>query len=156
MLFRSYDSNLPINTDPNLDFVRNKIIEQCIEYCNLTMHICPKLGINIWFSEMTNGDEHQRHNHTNSVFSGIFYLSVPENNSPIIFFDPRDHEKYVRIEQTLDTSNYIIHPKNGLCMIWPSWLEHQVPKNDKLTEPRITAVFDAYFLTNKHYDYTIS
>ena len=25
----TYDANLPINTDPNLNFLRDKIIEQC-------------------------------------------------------------------------------------------------------------------------------
>jgi uncharacterized protein (TIGR02466 family) len=141
----TYDANLPLNTDPVLEFVRKKILEQCAKYSDLTMHVCPTLGINIWFSEMTNGDKHYRHNHTNSVFSGIFYLSVPENSSPITFFDPRDYHKHVYLTQTLDTSHYTIQPKDGLCMIWPSWLEHQVPKNENLKEPRITAVFDTHF-----------
>ena len=144
----TYDSKQPINTDPKLSFLREKILEMCNEYCKLTLKHCPPLGINIWFSEMTNGNTHKKHCHTNSVFSGIFYLAVPENSSPIIFYDPRQHYNYVNIETIVDTSQYTIEPKEGLIMVWPSWFEHEVPVNENLTEPRITAVFDVYIKTN--------
>lgn len=101
------------------------------------------------FNKSTDGGEHQNHAHPDCILSGVFYLKVPENSSPIIFQDPRDYYKFVSYPPIFgDTSEkykllseYVINPQEGMILMWPSWLEHAVPKS-KISEERIAVAFN--------------
>ena len=96
---------------------------------------------------MVAGDSHELHTHANCVYSGVFYLQIPQNSSPISFKDPRIHSRFIMqtvVEQNpLNGGNFWINPTNGLFIMWDSWLEHRVPVN-KSTEPRIALVFNLH------------
>lgn len=101
------------------------------------------------FNKITNGGEHALHSHPNSMLSGVFYLKIPDNSSPIIFNDPRDYYKYIQYPIKFGNSRekykllpeYIINPSEGMILFWPSWLEHQVPSGD-CSEERIAVAFN--------------
>ena len=98
----------------------------------------------IFASNMSVGDSHGVHSHPNSLLSGIFYLDVNENSAPIIFHDPRPFRKFVAMPRGKETlasyEKIVMLPENGLLLIWESWLEHEVPKNN--SDKRITLVFN--------------
>jgi uncharacterized protein (TIGR02466 family) len=100
--------------------------------------------LQIFASNMTVNDYHAVHSHPNSLLSGIFYLDVEESSSPIIFHDPRPFRKFVALprknETTASYEKIAYVPENGLLLIWESWLEHEVPKNN--SKNRITLVFN--------------
>ena len=132
-----------------VDFIKNK--------AHSFLHNCGydtsdmDFNVQLFFSEMFDGDFHGRHTHPNCLLSGILYLQVPENSAPLIMHDPRPHRKfsaYQTLQNTIDVSNsevscntVFINPVAGTFLIWESWLEHEVLIN-KSVEGRITAVFN--------------
>lgn len=102
-------------------------------------------AINVFTSEMIDGDSHNIHSHPNCILSGIFYLQVPVGSSKIIFYDPRPAKNFVVLPKKKDDyfnwQEIYFEPVAGLCLIWQSWLEHSVPVNTN-TEGRITLVFN--------------
>lgn len=103
-----------------------------------------KFSTQIFVSEMVAGDCHALHAHPNSLLSGVFYLQVPEGSAPILFDDPRPFRKFVALPTSNNSTNWgRIHfvPEDGLLLMWESWLEHEVPKNNSKAG-RITLVFN--------------
>jgi uncharacterized protein (TIGR02466 family) len=108
-------------------------------------------NVQLFFSEMFDGDFHERHTHPNCLLSGLLYLQVPENSAPLALYDPKPHRKfstYNTLKNAIDVSNpevsfdtLHIYPEAGTFLMWESWLEHEVLIN-KSVEGRITAVFN--------------
>jgi uncharacterized protein (TIGR02466 family) len=101
-------------------------------------------SVQIFISEMKLNDFHGSHTHPNSLLSGVFYLQVPEGSSPIVFDDPRSFRKFVSLPKLENSTNWErVHfvPEEGLLLIWESWLDHEVPKNNS-KNGRITMVFN--------------
>ena len=127
------------------------------ERANSFLHNCGydpstlKFNVQVFFSEMFNGDFHQRHTHPNCVLSGILYLQVPDNSAKLLVFDPRPHRKFTELPKPnmmINVSNpeaswdrVFFTPEVGRFLMWESWLEHEVLIN-RSVEGRITAVFN--------------
>ena len=98
----------------------------------------------IFSSNMGVSDFHAVHSHPNSLLSGVFYLDVNQDSSPIVFYDPRPFRKFVALPRGKETiasyERIAMIPENGLLLIWESWLEHEVPPN--YSDQRITLVFN--------------
>lgn len=117
--------------------------DHCIDYQKW------KLRVEYLFNRMTSGGEHVLHSHPDSILSGVFYLKVPKNSSSIIFNDPREYYKYKYYPQKFGKSRehykllpeYVINPVEGMMLLWPSWLEHQVPAS-LCSEERIAVAFN--------------
>lgn len=108
------------------------------------------LNCEIFFSEMFEGDFHAAHEHPNTLLSGIVYLRVPEGSSKIRFHDPRFHNKVINLPVVESNQAnwlwYDIAPEEGLVLIWPGWLNHEVLKNQS-KDGRLTAVFNLTLLS---------
>jgi hypothetical protein len=108
-----------------------------------------QLRIYYLFNKITLGGAHPLHAHPSNYLSGVFYLKTPENSSPIIFNDPRDYYKYIQYpprfggprEKYKLLSEYVINPTEGMIVMWPSWLEHQVPAS-LIDDDRIVVAFN--------------
>lgn len=128
---------------PLIDYIDKK----AVEFLESSGYNSDQLNfsINIFASEMFEGDSHAMHSHANSILSGILYLQVPEGSSPITFYDPRTHYDCVSLPKR--EHNYFnweeayLNPEPGLFLIWQSWLRHAVPVNQN-KEGRITLVFN--------------
>jgi hypothetical protein len=99
-------------------------------------------------NKVTKGGNHTKHAHPGSVISGCFYLKCDENSSPLAFSDPRDYYKYVFYHQDSNPErpsclypDYFVPVKQGLILMWPGWLEHEVPYSTD-DKPRITIAFN--------------
>lgn len=79
-----------------------------------------------WINYSNNGEGHQRHNHVNSFLSGVLYFSA--QNDPIMFHSPVYSQlEIMSTEWTLlNSKSYSIDIKTGDCVIFPSYLEHNV------------------------------
>ena len=118
-----------------------------------------KFNVQVFFSEMFNGDFHQRHTHPNCVLSGILYLQVPENSAKLLVFDPRPHRKFTELPKHMSAENIsnpevswdrvFFTPEVGRFLMWESWLEHEVLLNRSI-EGRITAVFNVSGVNDKY------
>jgi len=101
------------------------------------------------FNKIKAGGAHPIHSHPGSILSGCFYLKIPKDTTPIIFNDPRDYWKFVQYpiifgkprEDYKLLPEYVINPIEGTFLMWPSWLEHQVPTSIS-SEERICVAFN--------------
>jgi uncharacterized protein (TIGR02466 family) len=84
-----------------------------------------------------NGDFAQRHLHTNSMFSGIFYINVPKYSGDISFHMPPNANTVFTptlspslVENNIfNSQTYTITPENGMILLFPSHLLHSVTSN---------------------------
>lgn len=105
-----------------------------------------KLGISVlfehkftssWIMCHENGDFAQRHLHTNSMFSGIFYINVPDKSGDVVFHIPPNMNtvftptlRPTLVENNIFTTQvYTITPENGMILLFPSHLLHSVTAN---------------------------
>tara|TARA_X000000950_G_C13773578_1_gene602021 strand:- start:581 stop:1150 length:570 start_codon:yes stop_codon:yes gene_type:complete len=119
------------------------------QYLNDLGYSCKKeLKPEIFVSGMEDGDLHGIHSHPGAELSGVFYLDCPEGSSDIVFYDPRNFRdiKGYEIEKynEITSGAFIIKPKNGMFLIWESWIRHEVLRNSS-SSPRTTLVFNINF-----------
>jgi len=97
-----------------------------------------------WINKINENDYVKLHNHANSVISGVYYPYVYPGASSLKFIKNKQHlnsfSEHVRPEtkgnwNQFTTQSWIITPKTGDIVIFPSHLEHEVPvsedKNDR-------------------------
>ena len=138
---QNFDSRL----EPLTEYIKNA----SKKYFEDISIIPPDVSLYYLFNKITLGGEHSLHAHPQSILSGVFYLKIPENSPPIIFNDPRDHYKYIQYPTKFGNPRdmykllpeYVINPTEGMILLWPSWLEHQVPPSS-CSEERIAIAFN--------------
>ena len=90
-----------------------------------------------------------RHIHSNNYISAAYYVKTPENGGDIVFHDPRSVTtfRYPKIAEnnTLNSNNFTIQPKEGLLVLFPSYLYHSVDLN-RSEEERIVISFNINLL----------
>jgi uncharacterized protein (TIGR02466 family) len=100
---------------------------------------------NSWASINPPNASNQIHYHANSILSGAYYLKVPEPVSSIHFYDPRQIKMFIRPEfsniNDYSSDKITFDPKEGLVLIFPSWLQHSVDPNMS-TEDRVSLSFN--------------
>lgn len=86
-----------------------------------------------------------RHIHSNNFISAAYYIKSPENSGNIVFHDPRSAK--VIMSPLIGTSNklnstiFSVTPKEGLLVLFPSYLHHSVEINNSDSE-RIVISFN--------------
>jgi uncharacterized protein (TIGR02466 family) len=101
-----------------------------------------------WLNVNKPGEFHHQHSHSNSILSGVFYISTEEGDS-ITFTDPNFDLKHVlRIEpEKFNVWNSSICSSPSITnelILFPSWLIHQVEPNEKATTDRISISFNTF------------
>ena len=98
---------------------------------------------------------HMNHTHPNSIFSGVFHVSVPNvgttHAQTTTFSDPRPAARVIEPNVNKDFAAHnsgTVSPivKNGSLLMFPSWLPHGVQQQsvaDYQGTPRITISFNA-------------
>lgn len=129
-------------------FIKKYILEIGNQYLNSIGYKPPyPLDSKIFFSEMEKGSHHMPHIHDNSLLSGVIYLEVPKDSSPIIFYDPRTVKYFNNLIEVpnnpLNQTKMYFIPKTNDILIWESWIRHEVPPNN--SEGRKTLVFNIGF-----------
>ena len=131
-----------------------KIIDTaCEDY--LQKIICPKeknLKLYItqsWLNYTEENQYHHRHEHPNSVVSGVLYFDSDKANDMIKFFS---HVKYQQIKPEIDDNKYNIWNagswwfpvETGQLVMFPSSTTHQV-NIKKGTNTRISLAFNTFY-----------
>ena len=89
------------------------------------------------------------HQHTHGgVFSGIFYLKVPEESGQLFLVNPAINPSWqgaslVEKPTQYTSESIFVNPKEGSIIIWPSYLPHAVGTNNH-DEERISIAFNLY------------
>jgi uncharacterized protein (TIGR02466 family) len=107
--------------------------------------------VSSWCVKHKKGDWAHRHLHSNSVFSGVLYLKTDLDAGEIEFikaigtlnlFSPAIVPKVVSYN-VYNSSSWTVTPKNGMLLIFPSCLEHEVSVS-KSNEDRFVVAFNYY------------
>ena len=102
---------------------------------------------NMWANINGPGNYNRPHLHPNSLFSGVYWVKTPKNSGNLMLYDPRPG-----IQMTLPNRKdgklppeywREVHyePKAGRCIMFPSWLWHEVKPN-KSNDTRISVSFN--------------
>ena len=117
-----------------LDFL--KIVYESLELTGCWANISPP------------GDGHRPHTHPNNYLSGVYYVQVQAGADTISFDDPRPQTNIIApatTEITDENAGQIhITTREGLLVLFPSWLQHQVPRN-KSQRDRISIAYNVMF-----------
>ena len=106
---------------------------------------------NSWANRHYLNDYCHEHHHSNSVFSGVYYLNIPPNSGPGIVFKrmgptwTSDAWEFNLDEVT--AQNELVHLKRvntNMLLLFPSHLTHMVPASET-DEPRYSIAFN-YFV----------
>lgn len=92
---------------------------------------------NSWVNMHKTDDYGQSHIHANSLISGVYYIKTFEDSGNIIFHKPDGYTNLfhtstnIRFEKydNHNTDRYIIKPKDGTLLFFPSHLLHSIEKN---------------------------
>ena len=138
--FELRNINVPTQSDPFqhknpvYEPLCEKVIELCKKYLTDSSYLYEELEItNMWLNFSKAGDVHRTHNHSNNIFSGVWY---PFSNSQtsIYFYDPRAVANFwlpnKKENNIINSSGWSMPNKQNLGLIFPSWLYHSVPPAD--------------------------
>ena len=106
----------------------------------------PVLG-NMWANINYPGNSNRPHLHPNSLFSGVYWIKTPMKSGNLMLYDPRPGVHTTmpnRKEGKLPSQLWReIHyePKAGRCIMFPSWLWHEVKPNES-NDTRISVSFN--------------
>ena len=102
---------------------------------------------NMWANINYPGCFNRPHIHPNSLFSGVYYVTAPKNSGNFMIYDPRPGVQMTmpnRKEGKLSPELWReVHyePKAGRCIMFPSWLWHEVKPNES-NQTRISVSFN--------------
>lgn len=101
-----------------------------------------------WANISPPGDAHRPHTHPNNYLSGVYYVQTQAGADTISFDDPRPQTNIISplTSESIDENAGQIHvsTRDGLLLLFPSWLQHQVPQN-RSERARISIAFNLMF-----------
>jgi len=104
-----------------------------------------KIG-KMWFNINKVGSTHGKHIHRNSYFSGVYYVKSTPNSPPICFEDPKIQMRMYEIDSNPDSIYNIEYkeffPEPGKLILFPSYLQHEVPQFTDEDGERISISFN--------------
>ena len=88
---------------------------------------CSNLDFNIWTNVNDKGAKNSLHTHTPDAWAGIYYVQA-EGTGNLLFYNPANV-----LQQCEPKSPFIkkmgIPPKDGMLILWPGWVPHEVEEN---------------------------
>jgi len=119
------------------------------EYINIKPRIT-----GMWANVFGTGEAIHTHSHSNSMFSGVWYPDdAPKSemasvSNCIRFIDPLRFKYFfmpqIKKQNQYNSGEILIKPKKGMCLIFPSWLEHNTMPNQNETEKRFSISFNIF------------
>ena len=132
--------------------IKKFLDKHCKKY--LDTIICPKNNLELyitqsWLNYTEANQYHHKHEHPNSVVSGVFYFDSDVKNDKILF----SHSKgYQQISPTIDkekfnlwnSGTWFFPVETGNLFMFPSSTTHQV-ETKKGTNTRISLAFNTFY-----------
>ncbi len=141
--------DMPLQKDPRFKTIMDFIQFSISNYAHSLGYDPNKRKILItwlWASIQFKGGFHVKHFHGGCLFSGTYYIDVPDNAGNIRFYDPKEAARMA--EPRPDTRNRMnvlelnVKPENGKIVIFPAYLQHDV-KVHLQEKPRFSVSFNA-------------
>ena len=135
-----------INT--NEDSIIKDLIQKIIDE-NIQKVFKDKLEIQCYWVNVNSRDNYNiTHCHPESVLAGVVYIQASEDSGDLVFYHPHlysvfeELQAYRQDDENLAQQGEIsVHPKTGLCCIFPSHLLHGVEPN-RTQDDRVSVSFN--------------
>ena len=136
---------------PNLSNVVHKHIQH-----SLYDHDCFSIASDIkykilssWVNKHPPKHSAHKHDHANSMFTGVLYIDVPDNSGALTFgvsmstptWITRTINPSVNNHNIFNSRTWFLPTRNGGCVLFPSHLEHWVSENKSIHD-RYTLAFN--------------
>ncbi len=98
-----------------------------------------------WLNYNVKNTNHHKHDHPNSLVSGVFYVNADKKNDTITFLNQNylPISPQIREFNTWNASNWDVSVETGAIFLFPSSLMHKV-KNKKENGTRISLSFNVF------------
>lgn len=102
---------------------------------------------NFWININGHHDYNIPHDHQKSILSGVYYVSVPENNMGDLIFHRGDTAEFFLPSDSSFTPTFSTSllcrkpPKESVFYLFPSWVKHSVERNESFQD-RISIAFN--------------
>jgi uncharacterized protein (TIGR02466 family) len=145
------DEHVAVATDdkfvlrhPTLKFLHDRIMGEFYRLNDEHLKYENKFVMNTsWYTHSKPGQSAPFHNHSNCMFSGVFYVKVPENSGDIEFdshsgntFQPRSSEPNI-----FNSRSIKIKPSKGKLLFFDSNIYHEIKRNES-DEIRVSIAFN--------------
>ena len=145
------DEHVAVATDdkfvlrhPTLKFLHDRIMGEFYRLNDEHLKYENKFVMNTsWYTHSKPGQSAPFHNHSNCMFSGVFYVEVPANAGDIEFdshsgntFQPRSSEPNI-----FNSRSIKIKPSNGKLLFFDSNIYHEIKRNES-DEIRVSIAFN--------------
>ncbi len=102
--------------------------------------------VSAWGNISRRGNYHRMHNHPNSAWSGVYYVtgmgSSHSMGGVLELYDPRPFTEMVDVPGSPYGQRVLVRPVPGLMVLFPSWLYHFVHPSD-IDTVRVSIAFNA-------------
>ena len=127
------------------DSITNKVKSYLYDTCGISDKIIPEL-VTSWVNLHRKGDQAQIHIHTNSIVSGVWYISTPKNSGQLLVHcEKRLFGNFLEfpVEEINEFNGSFCSftPHRGDLIIFPSDLRHSVHSNES-DEERFSLAFN--------------
>jgi len=150
-----HSSSNELGTAPAFAALRDAIVERTkasleqIGYVGLGL-----VMTNMWVVVSPPGASNLLHDHPRSFMSGVYYVQAPKGSAPLVFRDPRavrlfnepmgQDQRHPHI-----TQRFAIGAQDCRLVLFPSWLEHLVPRNES-DDDRVAVSFNFGLMNSAH------
>jgi uncharacterized protein (TIGR02466 family) len=128
---------------PQLKNLRKQITDAIDYFTHQSLGIADDITFDIttsWANRYLNDDLVIKHNHKNSMISGVYYIETTATTAPIVFEQAWSHVNLFHSTTTptfkkthaneYNSITHTIYPRTGDLLLFPSHLEHTVPASD--------------------------
>ena len=145
------DEHVAVATDdkfvlrhPTLKFLHDRIMGEFYRLNDEHLKYENKFVMNTsWYTHSKPCQSAPFHNHSNCMFSGVFYVKVPENSGDIEFdshsgntFQPRSSEPNI-----FNSRSIKIKPSKGKLLFFDSNIYHEIKRNES-DQVRVSIAFN--------------
>ena len=142
-----HSENFDLQDVEPLHFVNNisKILNDCLIDMGWDLEKNKLKITGMWSIINPKNATNSRHIHSNNFISAAYYVQAPENCGDIVFHDPRSanviRSPIIKTNNKLNSNIFTIMPKEGLLVLFPSYIHHSVNSNES-DEERIVISFN--------------
>ena len=145
-------SNNYILNNKKFKNIKKFLDQHCKKY--LETIICPKENIELyitqsWLNYTETNEYHHKHEHPNSVVSGVLYFDCHKENDKILFTSSKGYEQ-IKPEtdntkwNLWNSGTWFFQVQTGDLFMFPSSTTHQV-ENKKGNNTRISLAFNTFY-----------
>ena len=100
------------------------------------------LDYNIWTNVNEVGSKNVIHSHKTDAWAGIYYVQAEETGN-LMFYNPANLLNECKFNSPFVRNTGIL-PKDGMLVLWPAWIPHEVIEN-KSNQQRINIAWGINF-----------